>query len=277
MDNTKFTVSYYGLKTEVEAFFEAYSNKLSFQIPLSAFISLSIAILTSECKPLLGLTKDQVQIIMIMAYIGTIVWLLFGIYKYFRSPVKNIDQFCTKLMKEAINNNFEATCLFLIKMFDKQQNTYKILCFHHIKSDCYYLPYVLYDRKKTIPQQLDDIQCLLSNNLCIQMKHIKINYLQPFDMWYQRFSARKNSIITYDNKVFSAEIERFPEGDKFTRDFTSLGRSFCWLPFETFKDSLNTAQNNAQVIKLIEENNLFLRIPFSFVEDGDNNPSNSQP
>lgn len=265
MENSKFTLSYYELKSELDTFFDNYKKKLSFQIPLGIFVSFSLVFFTSSFKPVLGIGKSQVEVAFYILWALVVVWLLKDLVKYMRVPEKSVDAFCTHLMENAINNKIEPTCLFIIKRYDRTSRSSKILCFWHVKSGCYYLPYVLYNKKLPISRQINDIKTLLAHHLGVPEESISIEYHQKLDMWYQRFIERKNAIITYDNKVFSIVIDAFDKCEGLMENFTKNGRDFKWLTLEEFKDHQATAQKNLNVIQLLERNNtLVLKTGNSF-------------
>lgn len=265
MNDTKFTVSFYELKSKLEDFFKVYKLKHLVQIPLSAFLTLSIVFATSDFKSFLFLSREQVQVVFYMIYLGISTWLVVSFYKMSKIKVRSIDELCSKIMEESNNANFEASCLFLIAKYDSNNNTSRILCFRHKKSGSFYLPCVSYEKRKTIPQQFDDIKKLISQDLCIPSKAVKIKYLPEYNMKFHRFSERKKDIVTYDNKIFYAVIDRFDGYEKHTTNFEVHGRTFFWLSFEEFKDDIKTSHNNSDVIRLLEQNNLYIKIPYSFL------------
>ncbi|MDL2274675.1 hypothetical protein LJC22_00930 [Desulfosarcina sp. OttesenSCG-928-G10] len=271
MKNASFTVSYYGLKSKIDEFFGIYKQKLSYQAPLAIFISLTATLITSDFKDVYFISKEQIAIAFYAIYMSTLIWLTISVAKFLTKPIKSIDEFCEKIMEESIHNHIEPACLYVIKKYDNESNSFRILCFRHAKTGCFYLPYVNYDIKKSIHKQLDDMHELISHRLGIPPKSIMINYHPAYDMWYQRYSDRKNCMITYDNKIFSAVINQFPGHERVMQNFVSHGRHYAWLTMEEIKDDVTTSINNRQVIQLLEQNHLYLKALYSFENYETNN------
>lgn len=259
----KITINRSDLKLYLKEYNDAQKTKGSWHFPLTVFISLIIALATTDFQesvdiPFLGLPIGIPEGMRLVLWFVTVVVAIWTIYNLIRSAAtKDPSDILLKKINSSVLNKPDRTSIFIIKR--DRQNEIELLVEKKSSWASYFLPYVkqvaLTEYTKN---QEAGITKSLGDKLGVKAANIKIQLLQEFNFKSEKFDPPQKVVKEYHFEVFHVSIdEELPEDD-----FRVGDRNYFWKSLNDLESDESTKRNNKDIINHLRDNynDLVLRV-----------------
>lgn len=224
------------------------NKKSYFEISYSESIGLIIAgfsllfsiYCSDEYKEIAGVSGSSIKIFMGLISISVILYGIWLLYKK-KTNKYTCSQFLDDISRlSEINDNTYS----IISVHDNTTNRY--LLYYDKDWDCkLFLNYK--NRNRDLTQEMKNIKTLLSQNLQISSKNIKISY--KFTENSEKISIGNNTNKMYEFHFYYAILKDIPTDSNF---FKISGVEYFWMTLEEMQQDANMMKKNRDVISHIK-------------------------
>jgi hypothetical protein len=255
----KITINRSDLKLYIKEHNEDQSIKDRWHFPLTALISLAIALATTTFQPnvTIPITNWSIEIpdgARAVLWAATIFFLIWTIISTYRS-LKTDDPLHTLLNKidSSILNKPDRTSVFIVKRTNGDR--IELLVEKKRSWDCFFLPYVKQSAlTEYTPLQKNDTTQSLGDKLGIAPNKIKIDLLQEFNFKSEKFDPPQKVVKEYHFEVFHVAINEALNDEVF-----NVGdRTYHWKTLNDLEEDIETRNNNKDIINHLRDNYNYL-------------------
>ncbi len=244
------------LDKHIERFTTAQTTINSWQLPLSLFITLLIAVTTTNFQEQISIAGFS-KPISISSQAGTFLWFLVlaSFLWTFKSALSSIFTANPKVALKAalyreILNKPDRTSLFIIKRISS--GSVQVLVENKVTWDCFFLPYVKHETANQYrSNQKDDLILKIKDKLGLNSNEIlKINLLQRFEQPSEKYDPPQKVVKEYHFEFFHVTLSHKLPISSFNRG----DRKYSWKTLNELEADTLTMEHNADILQILRVN-----------------------
>ncbi|QXI09577.1 hypothetical protein [Pseudomonas zeae] len=244
------------LDKHIEKFTTAQTTIGSWQLPLSLFITLLVAVTTTNFQEQISFTgisrpipvPPQADTALWLLVIGTLLWTIKAVFNSLITP--NPREALKVALYSEILNKPDRTSLFIIKgIFNGDIH---LLVENKATWDCFFLPYVKHEiASQYRNNQKDDLIIKIKDKLGLKSdEKLRINLLQKLEWPSEKYDPPQKVVKEYHFDFFHVTLGRqLPMGD-----FTSGNRNYSWKTLNQLEEDPLTMEHNSDILQILRVN-----------------------
>lgn len=244
------------LDKHIEKFTTAQATINSWQLPLSLFITLFVAVTTTNFQEQINLTgitqpipvPPQADTALWLLVIGTLLWTIKSI---FNSAITSNPREALKIsLYSEILNKPDRTSLFIIKRIFHGE--IQVLVESKATWDCFFLPYVKHEiANQYRNNQKDDLIIKIKDKLGLRSdENLNINLLQKFERPSEKYDPPQKVVKEYHFDFFHVTLTRqLPIGE-----FIRGDRNYSWKTLNQLEEDPLTMEYNSDILQILRFN-----------------------
>lgn len=244
------------LDKHIEKFATAQTTINSWQLPLSLFITLLVAVTTTNFQDQINVTglsqpipiPPQADTVLWLLVLGTLLWT---IKSTFRSTitVNPREALKTALYSEILNKP-DRTSLFIIKRI--LSGDIQVLVENKTTWDCFFLPYVKHETANQYRNnQKDDLILKIKDKLGLKPdESLQINLLQKFEQPSEKYDPPQKVVKEYHFEFFHVTLSHQLPISNFTRG----NRNYSWKTLNELEEDPLTLEHNSDILQILRVN-----------------------
>lgn len=244
------------LDKHIEKFTTAQTTINSWQLPLSLFITLLIAVTTTNFQERVSIAGFS-NSISIPPQADTFLWfLVLGSFLWtFKSALSSMftanprEALKAALYSEILNKP-DRTSLFIIKRILNEN--IQVLVENKATWDCFFLPYVKHETANQYrSNQKDDLILKIKDKLGLKPNtNLQINLLQKFEQPSEKYDPPQKVVKEYHFEFFHVTLShQLP-----ISHFTSGNRNYSWKTLNELEEDPLTMEHNSDILQILRAN-----------------------
>jgi hypothetical protein len=244
------------LDKHIEKFTNSQTKINSWQLPLSLFITLLVAVTTTNFQEQINLAgtthsipiPPQADTVLWLLVIVTLLWTIKSAFSW-AITANPRDALKTDIYSEILNKP-DRTSLFIIKRIFNGET--QILVESKATWDCFFLPYVKHETANQYRNnQRDDLTLKIKDKLGLKPnENLQINLLQKFEQPSEKYDPPQKVIKEYHFEFFHVTLShQLP-----ISDFTSGNRKYSWKTLNELEEDPLTMEHNSDILHILRAN-----------------------
>jgi hypothetical protein len=244
------------LDKHIEKFATAQTTINSWQLPLSLFITLLVAVTTTNFQEQINLPglnqtisiPPQADTALWLLVIGTLLWTITSALS--SAITANPREALKTALYSEILNKPDRTSLFIIKRIFNGET--QLLVENKATWDCFFLPYVKHETANQYRNnQKDDLILKIKDKLGLKPgANLQINLLQKFEQPSEKYDPPQKVVKEYHFEFFHVTLShQLP-----INNFTSGNRNYSWKTLNDLEEDALTMEHNSDILHILRAN-----------------------
>lgn len=239
------------LQSLVSDYGREMGGRVGWTVPAAFLLSVVLCIPVSDFKAFLGLTADQVKLIVYLIGIVSFFWTLAELRKIIKEkPFLSFQ----KGIAESLINTPDFTVMYLIKL--TTDHLPRILVEKNPTWNCYFLPYT--SRTATdgfSTKKITELKSTISSYLAISNDAVNIDHLRDYTFTSEKFSEKDKVQKQFNFDFFFFSIP----ANKMMANYNNSplvvgGKTFYWMTLDELLNDPVTLQRNGDVLQHLQRN-----------------------